>query len=165
MGGYGRSCGIAGSGGAVVGRVWRSGGVSGWYGSACGAGQCGPVSMQLPSWTGHGARLSVPYGNVPSYLSGVTVPQYGMPITGTPIGLPGPPHIPLGTPPDLKKHVMTNHTHNSNAGTGHKFKINVRQQPGYSYPAPPTRMRVREQSIHPPIRYGQTIHDANQCVQ
>ena len=88
-----------------------------------------------------------------------------MPITGTPIGLPGPPHIPLGVPAGLQKHVMTNRTHNSMPEPVHKFKINVRQQPGYSYPAPPTRMRIREQSMHPPIRYGQTKQDANQCVQ
>jgi hypothetical protein len=28
----------------------------------------------------------------------VTGPNYGMPFTGTQIGLPGPPHIPLGGP-------------------------------------------------------------------
>jgi hypothetical protein len=134
------------------------------YGSGipCGAADncqrgCGPSMGMMPG--------PLPYGNVPNYLSGVTVPQWGMPITGTPIGLPGPPHIPLGTPAGLKKHVMVNHTHNNIPEPVGKFKIHVRQQPGYSYPAPPTRMHVREQSIHPPIRYGQTIHDASQCVQ
>ena len=51
-----------------------------------------------------------PTGLTPSYVSGVTIPQYGMPITGTPIGLPGPPHLPLGSPAGLQKHVMRNHT-------------------------------------------------------
>ncbi len=37
-------------------------------------------------------------------------PQWGMPITGTPIGLPGPPHMPLGIPAGLQKHVMKNRT-------------------------------------------------------
>ena len=60
---------------------------------------------------------------------------------------------------------MVNHTHNCIPEPVGKFKIHVRQQPGYSYPAPPTRMHVREQSIHAPILYGQTIHDAQQCVQ
>lgn len=134
-----------------------------WGGGACPPGSegqrgCPPAAGQLPNVPG-------PYGNVPSHLSGVTVPQYGMPITGTPIGLPGPPHIPLGGPAGLKKHVMRNHTPYRMPEPVNKFKIHVRQQPGYSYPAPPTRMRVREQMIHPPIRYGQTIQDARQCVQ
>ncbi|MEL7337133.1 MAG: hypothetical protein AAFN70_13125, partial [Planctomycetota bacterium] len=42
--------------------------------------------------------------SLPGMIAGVTAPQYGMPITGTPIGLPGPPHIPLGAPAGLKKH-------------------------------------------------------------
>ena len=33
-----------------------------------------------------------------------------MPITGTPIGLAGPPHVPLGVPAGLQQHVMVNHT-------------------------------------------------------
>src|SRR4051794_39995633 len=32
----------------------------------------------------------------------------GIPIRVTPIGLPGPPHIPLGTPAGLQKHVIKN---------------------------------------------------------
>ena len=47
----------------------------------------------------------------PGYVAGVTAPQYGMPITGTPIGLAGPPHVPLGVPAGLQQHVMVNHTH------------------------------------------------------
>src|SRR4051794_20129056 len=46
-----------------------------------------------------------PVGNnglVPNYVSGITAPQYGMPYVGTPIGLPGPPHIPLGIPAGLQ---------------------------------------------------------------
>jgi len=30
----------------------------------------------------------------PSPIAGVTAPMYGMPMSGTPIGLPGPPHLP-----------------------------------------------------------------------
>ena len=107
----------------------------------------------------------MPYGNLPTHLSGVTVPQWGMPITGTPIGLPGPPHIPLGTPAGLQKHVMRNHTPMHIPQPVKKFKIHVRHQPGYSYPAPPTRMHIREQMIHPPIRWAQPHHAAHQMVQ
>ena len=38
------------------------------------------------------------------YIAGVNGPQYGMPMCGTPIGLPGPPSVPLGVPAGLQKH-------------------------------------------------------------
>jgi hypothetical protein len=130
---------------------------------------CGPEGACGPGMAGGGGAYSpgmvMPYGNVPTHLSGVTVPQWGMPITGTPIGLPGPPHIPLGTPAGLQKHVMRNHTPIHMPQPVKKFKIDVRQQPGYSYPAPPTRMHIREQMIHPPIRWAQPHHAAQQMVQ
>ncbi|MFW6170548.1 MAG: hypothetical protein ACODAD_08660, partial [Planctomycetota bacterium] len=65
----------------------------------------------------------------------------------------------------LQKHVIRNHTRNAIPDPVNKFKIHVRQQPGHSYPAPPTRMRIREQTIHPPIRHGQSLQDARECVQ
>ena len=48
----------------------------------------GNMPMGMP--TGGFAPPAVP----PNMIAGA--PQWGMPITGTPIGLPGPPHIPLG---------------------------------------------------------------------
>ena len=47
---------------------------------------------------------------LPPFVAGMTAPQYGMPMSGTPIGLPGPPHVPLGVPAGLQKHVIANHT-------------------------------------------------------
>ena len=52
-----------------------------------------------------------PQHNPPNMVAGVTAPQYGMTYSGTPIGLPGPPHIPFGAPAGLQKHVMVNRTH------------------------------------------------------
>ena len=50
-------------------------------------------------------------GWVPSnYISGVTGPQYGVPMTGTSVGLPGPPHLPLGMPAGMRKHAVATHT-------------------------------------------------------
>jgi len=130
----------------------------GAYGAQCFRADCLPSSGAYPGGV-------VPYGNVPTYLSGVTVPEWGMPISGTPIGLPGPPHVPLGIPAGLQKHVIRNHTPMHIPEPVHKFRMDVRQQPGFSYPAPPTRMHVREQNIYPPLRYGQTLDDANECVR
>src|SRR2546423_5302144 len=95
-----------------------------------------------------------PYGNtglVPNYVSGITAPQYGMPYVGTPIGLPGPPHIPLGVPAGLQRHTMTNHTHMNIPQPAANFRVHVRQRPGQSYPKPVTHMYIREQMIHPSL--------------
>ena len=86
--------------------------------------------------------------NPPNMVAGVTAPQYGMPQSGTPIGLVGPPHIPLGQPAGLQSHVMRNRTHMDIPDPVEKMKIGVRQQPGMSYPTPPSRAHIREQNLH-----------------
>ena len=105
-----------------------------------------------------------PTGITPSYISGVTVPQYGMPITGTPIGLPGPPHLPLGSPAGLQKHVMRNHTPMHIPGPTETLKIHLRQNPGYSYPKQPNKVWIREQMIHPSLNFQQPYQDRTQVI-
>jgi hypothetical protein len=100
----------------------------------------------------------------PPYVAGVTAPQYGMTTSGTPIGLPGPPHIPFGAPAGLQKHVMKNHTHMHLPSPVESMKIHVKQQPGMSYPRPANRAYIREQSIHPSLPYGQPHYDKHQNV-
>jgi hypothetical protein len=109
-------------------------------GPSCGGPSCGPG----------GQCAATPMG-LPGMVAGMTAPQYGMPITGTPIGLPGPPHIPLGSPAGLKKHVIKNHTPMHIPRPVEKMKINVRQQPGYSYPNPVSRVKITEQNINPGV--------------
>jgi len=82
-----------------------------------------------------------------------------MPLSGTPIGLPGPPHIPLGIPAGLQKHVMKNHTKMHIPGPVKKFKIDVQQKPGLSYPKPVSRMQIIEQSHVPPMQFRQPSTD------
>ena len=103
-------------------------------------------------------------GLPPNYISGVTSPQYGMPYTGTPLGLVGPPHIPLGAPAGLQQHVMYNHTAVNIPSPSPNFKMHVRQQPGMSYPTPPNRMSIREQTMYPPMRQSQPRYDRLQQV-
>lgn len=86
---------------------------------------------------------------LPGMVAGVTAPEYGMTYSGTPIGLPGPPHIPLGSPAGLQKHVIRNHTHMNIPDPVEKMKIHVRQTPGQSYPQPVSRVRIHEQNIQP----------------
>lgn len=124
-----------------------------------GPGGFGPDGGMFPCAMGGGGQACPP-----NYVAGVTAPLYGMPMVGTPIGLPGPPHIPLGGPAGLKKHAMINHTHMHIPQPTPKMKIHVRQQPGFSYPKPASRIFIREQSIHPSIPFGQPHYDRHERI-
>lgn len=76
------------------------------------------------------------YGGAPGYVAGVNAPPFGMPMSGTPIGLPGPPHIPLGIPAGLQKHTITNHTQTYIPEPTKHVKIDVKQYPKVTYPEP-----------------------------
>jgi hypothetical protein len=76
-------------------------------------------------------------------------PEWGMPISGTPIGLPGPPHIPHGVPAGLQKHVMKNRTRVMIPPPVAKVNIDVKQRPGLNYPRPVTRVRIDETKREP----------------
>ena len=119
----------------------------------CGSGKCGTGGCGcgiLGGGGGYPTGAALP-PSMPGMISGVSAPQYGMPMSGTPIGLPGPPHIPLGHPAGLKKHVIRNHTHMHIPQPVDKVKMDVRLQPGYSYPNPVSRVRITEQNIHPGV--------------
>jgi hypothetical protein len=86
-------------------------------------------------------------GTSPSnYIAGVTAPQWGMPMCGTPIGLPGPPHVPLGVPAGLQKHKIVNHTHMHIPGPTTQVRVDVKQKPGFSYPAPASHACIVEKT-------------------
>jgi hypothetical protein len=76
-------------------------------------------------------------------------PTWGMPITGTPIGLPGPPHIPLGTPAGLQQHVMRNRTRILMPPPVAKTKITVKHRPGLNYPRPVNHVQINETQREP----------------
>ena len=103
-------------------------------------------------------------GLVPNYVAGITAPQYGLPYTGTPSGLPGPPHIPLGVPAGLNQHTMHNHTRMWIPDPVEKMKIHVRQHPGLSYPKPPNRAWIHEQTIHPSLPFEQPHWDQHEQI-
>ncbi len=106
---------------------------------------CGPDGCPVPG--------GVP-ASLPGYVAGVTAPEYGMTYTGTPIGLPGPPHIPLGSPAGLMSHTMRNRTSMHIPDPVKNVKINVRQTPGQSYPQPVSRVNIHERNIHPGVPNG-----------
>ena len=118
---------------------------------------------------GVAAPLGMPVGGDPSllppaYLAGMTAPEYGMPITGTPIGLPGPAHIPLGVPAGLQKHSITNHTKMHIPGPSRELKLHVQQYPGLSYPKPAHRAYIAERSDVPHIKLKQPPEDRKRWV-
>ncbi len=124
--------------------------------SAMGHSAMGPLPM--------GGSALGPAGLTPAYVSGLTSPQYGMPSVGTPIGLPGPPHIPFGAPAGLQRYTMKNKTHMNIPGPTENFTVRMRETPGYSYPHPPSHMSIREQHIHPSLPYRQPHGNQTQVI-
>jgi hypothetical protein len=116
------------------------------YGAPYGPGYCGEYGAgQMPMGmpTAGFAPPAVP----PNMIAGA--PQWGMPITGTPIGLPGPPHIPLGTPAGLRQHVMHNRTRVLMPPPVAKTKITVKHRPGLNYPRPVNHVSINETQREP----------------
>ncbi len=108
-----------------------------------------------------GTPTTMPRG----YISGVNAPQYGMPITGTPIGLPGPPHVPLGAPAGLQKHVIKNHTYVHIPKPVDKVRVDVKETPGITYPKPVDHVRIVERTSTTAGLFRQPLSDRFQKVQ
>ncbi|HQU43590.1 MAG TPA: hypothetical protein PK867_12315 [Pirellulales bacterium] len=108
----------------------------------------------------------------PPFMAGVTAPEYGMPMSGTPIGLPGPPHVPLGIPAGLRRHSIHNHTHIHMPPPTKKIGIHVKQSPGMSYPKPVRHVYIHEKArapwlnFHPPWKKKhQPVNTDGQCEE
>ncbi len=129
--------------------------------AAVGGGGVTPMGMTAP--------LGMPCGGDPSqippaFMAGVNAPHYGMPITGTPIGLPGPAHVPLGIPAGLQRHSITNHTKVHIPPPTRDLKLHVQQNPGLSYPKPAHRAYIAENHDVPNIRLKQPREDRRRWV-
>ena len=96
----------------------------------------------------------------PHMVAGMNSPQWGMPSVGTPIGLPGPPHIPLGHKAGLVKHTMRNRTRVLMPPPVHNMKINVKQRPGLSYPRPVNHVNIAENNRAGFRAFGGTVPPA-----
>jgi hypothetical protein len=117
-----------------------------------GGGAMGPQGMPTAGF----APQAIP----PHMVSGVNGPQWGMPITGTPIGLPGPPHVPLGHQAGLVSHTMKNHTKVLMPPPVHKMKMTVKQRPGMNYPRPVNHVNISETNRAPFRMFGGTLPPA-----
>lgn len=103
-------------------------------------------------------------GVPPQFVAGVTAPEYGMPISGTPIGLPGPPHVPLGIPAGLQRHTIHNHTHVHIPQPTPKVGIHVKQTPGMSYPKPVRHVYIHENARAPWLNFHMPWRKKHQAV-
>ena len=90
--------------------------------------------------------------------------MYGMPMCGTPIGLAGPPHIPLGVPAGLQGHVNRPTTPTCRSRPGRRLDIGVKQVPGLSYPKPPHHVVIVEATPTPPVKLHQPCVDRHQMA-
>jgi len=127
------------------------------------AGYWGPCPPGHPKQS-LAQAIGEPTAPPPQFIAGWDVPEYGMPYCGTPIGLPGPPHIPLGVPAGLQRHVMVNDTHMHIPPPTEKVKIKVAQVPGLSYPKPVDHVHIVERSTVPPVEFNQPHAISHQVV-
>jgi len=89
-------------------------------------------------------------GGVAAYnpISGVGgTPMWGRPITSTPIGLPGPPHLPFGGPAGLQSYTVRNKTKVHIPGPTRDFLVDVNHKPGINMPDPVNYVQYEER--HP----------------
>ena len=123
----------------------------------------GNKDLEMPGTDASLMAGQVPFGaggaSNSGYVSGVSGPAYGMPWTGTQIGLPGPPHIPLGGPAGLREYNMHNHTAMQIPGPTPRVNVHVKQAPGLSYPRPADRVLIKEHTIRPPHATNQPPAD------
>ena len=118
--------------GIVEGGIIQQAGYMAPPGTMVQAGFPGHLGGAYPAGPSH---LGGPAPMAMGPISGVSVAEYGMPYVGTPIGLPGPPHVPLGVPAGLQKHQIVNRTKVHLPNPVEKVKMVVKQSPGMSYPS------------------------------
>lgn len=124
--------------------------------TSAGGGGFGGAPGQLPNGLIPDAAIMAGFG-APGAPGGQS---WGIPITGTPIGLPGPPHLPLGGPAGLKSHTVRNLTENRLPSPVDHLLIDVEHRPGYSLPAPVRHVQYTEKN--PVFKAGQVSYPASQ---
>ena len=87
------------------------------------------------------------------------LPVYGIPNVGTPIGLPGPPHLPYGGPAALQSHTMRNLTKNQLPRPVEHSLTDVKHTPGFRLPAPVSYTYYEEN--HPQYGAGEVKYPGN----
>lgn len=116
----------------------------------------GSLNMPGPMMMAGSGRPGMPS---PSPVAGMgNIPAWGHPMTSTPIGLAGPPHLPFGRPASLKSHTIRNRTKVNLPKPVEHMLIDVEHQPGISLPPPVNYIQYKE--THPVYRPGEMSHPA-----
>lgn len=134
-------------------------------------GDQGAFMPPLPIGPAGNAQMSIPGammvagwgypGQAPTHpISGVNMPVWGQPATGTPIGLPGPTHLPYGGPASLTNHVVYNRTKQNLPEPVKSMRIDVEHKPGLSIPKPVSYVKYTEK--HPVYAPGELSYPAGQ---
>lgn len=105
-----------------------------------------------------GAMIMAASGIPGTPIAGANVEAWGMPITGTPIGLAGPPHIPLGGPAGLKNYTVRNQTAMRLPKPTPSVLLDVQHNPGLSVPEPVRYIKYTETS--PAYQQGELTNPA-----
>lgn len=96
----------------------------------------GPMIMGMPGQPGQMAY---------NPISGVgPTPIWGMTTCATPIGLPGPPHLPFGGPAGLRSHTVRNLTQQRIPRPVDHMLLDVKHNPGIRMPAPVKHIQYTE---------------------
>jgi hypothetical protein len=82
------------------------------------------------------------------------IEPWGYTHTGTPIGLPGPNHLPYGRPASLQSHTVVNHSKNAIPDPVDHFVLEVEHKPGFRLPPPVSHVEYTE--THPIYNNGAT---------
>jgi hypothetical protein len=115
-----------------------------------------PIGPAGPAQPGIPGAMIMAGGGMPGQPA--MGPTWGMPITGTPVGLPGPPHLPYGGPAGLKSHTMINRTKTDIHKPVDHMVIGVKHDPGVSLPPPVKSVEYRES--HPVYSPGELSYPA-----
>lgn len=116
-----------------------------------GGGRPGIPNAMIVAGGGHPGQPAYP-------IAGVNAPVWGMPQTGTPIGLAGPPHLPLGGPASLQSHRVVNRTKTDLPEPVKHVNIGVKHNPGISLPKPVGSVEIEE--THPVYQPGELAYPA-----
>lgn len=82
------------------------------------------------------------------------IPPYGMPYVGTPLGLPGPTHLPLGQRASLRSYTVRNLSKTDLPEPTRDFLLDVKHDPPLRLPEPVRHVQYSES--HPVHLNGET---------
>ena len=124
-----------------------------------------PIEESGASYAGvPGPMIMGGFGQGSGPVAGMNgTPMWGMPVTATPIGLPGPPHLPFGAPAGLKSHTVRNLTKQELPDPVDHVLMDVKHTPGIRMPKPVKHIEYTEKHpIYGPGQVSQPNWNVNQ---